>query len=190
MPYQSVMTREPVPAALAPSGAVSPIRGNDEPTRRPILGRSKRGTPRDYGRRDTMPMQHQRALTVGQIMCHPVVSARPDMTIAQTRDLFRERRFRHLPVVTISGAIGGIVSDRDVLGVSAERDSDWVVQVMSKRVVTAMVDTSLRDVAKTMTEERIGGLPVVDTEHRLVGIVTRSDLLRCIVNEAPIDLWI
>ncbi len=37
--------------------------------------------------------------------------------------------------------------------------------------------------------ERVGALPIVDDDRSVVGIVTTTDLLRAIVNEAPIDLW-
>jgi len=50
--------------------------------------------------------------------------------------------------------------------------------VMTTKVVTARPDTSVRDLAKLMVENRISGLPVVDEGGRLVGMVTDGDLYR------------
>ena len=56
-----------------------------------------------------------------------------------------------------------------------------VKDVMTSDVVTVRPETSLKDVAAILTERRISGLPVVDEEGRLVGIVTRADLVRAFV---------
>jgi acetoin utilization protein AcuB len=57
-------------------------------------------------------------------------------------------------------------------------------------VLTAHPDTSIRDIARVFFEERIGAVPIVDRGETLVGIVTRSDILRTILNSAPLELWV
>jgi len=73
----------------------------------------------------------------------------------------------------------GIIVERDLL-VAAMRYLQSRVEVgdlMTRNVVTVGPDADLNDVARTMLERKIGGLPVV--EHgRLVGIVTESDIFR------------
>ena len=41
-----------------------------------------------------------------------------------------------------------------------------------------------------MFKERIGAMPIVDDQGTLVGILTRSDILRVLVNKAPLQLWV
>lgn len=53
-----------------------------------------------------------------------------------------------------------------------------VERVMSRDVITVKPDTSLTDAAHLLVVHRISGLPVVDEEGRLVGVVTEADLLR------------
>lgn len=53
--------------------------------------------------------------------------------------------------------------------------------VMTRRVVTAFPETTIERAAEVLTENRFSALPVVDDRHRLVGIVTTSDLLRAAV---------
>jgi CBS domain-containing protein len=50
--------------------------------------------------------------------------------------------------------------------------------IMTREVVTVFPHTSLRYVAKLLGEHHISGVPVVDDDHRLVGIVTENDLLK------------
>lgn len=53
-----------------------------------------------------------------------------------------------------------------------------VKEVMSSEVVSTRCDAPFKEVARLLAEHRISGLPVVDDEDRLVGIVTRGDLLQ------------
>lgn len=52
-----------------------------------------------------------------------------------------------------------------------------VRDIMTRDVATVSADTSLRDAARILLELRISGLPVVDVQHKLVGIVTEADFL-------------
>lgn len=61
---------------------------------------------------------------------------------------------------------------------------------MQRDVVTVMPDTLLNDAAALMVRYKIGGLPVVDTEQRPVGMLTETDLFRLLVGLAKsIDLF-
>ena len=52
------------------------------------------------------------------------------------------------------------------------------IDVMARNVVTATPQTTVQDAAKLMINHRISGLPIVDADRQLVGIVTEGDLLR------------
>ena len=52
------------------------------------------------------------------------------------------------------------------------------IDVMTSQIVTAMPQTTVQDAAKLMINNRISGLPVVDEDRRLVGVITEGDLLR------------
>jgi len=51
------------------------------------------------------------------------------------------------------------------------------VDIMTKEVKTVTEETSVRDLARILTENRIGSVPVVDADGKLIGIVTESDLI-------------
>lgn len=51
------------------------------------------------------------------------------------------------------------------------------VDIMTQEVITVTEETSVRDLARILTEHHIGSVPVVDAGGRLIGIVTESDLI-------------
>jgi CBS domain-containing protein len=112
-------------------------------------------------------------------MSRPAVTVRQDADFQKALALMQEKKLRRLPVVDDDGQLVGIIVERDLL-VAAMRYLQSRVEVgdlMTRNVVTVGPDADLNEVARTMLERKIGGLPVV--EHgRLVGIVTESDIFR------------
>jgi acetoin utilization protein AcuB len=60
---------------------------------------------------------------------------------------------------------------------------------MTRNVLTTLPEASLRDAARVMLDARIGSLPVVDASGKLLGMLTRSDVLQAVVELAPFDVW-
>lgn len=129
-------------------------------------------------------------MTVRTVMTSVVYSVRPLDSVAHARALMEEHRVNQLPV-TVNGRLLGIVTDRDLRDVFPsvfDRRHDVVQDigriaveaVMTPNVLSVPPDASLAQAASIMRRERIGALPVVEG-GRLVGIVTRSDLLGVIV---------
>ncbi|MDH4274175.1 MAG: CBS domain-containing protein [Gammaproteobacteria bacterium] len=142
------------------------------------------------------------AIHAAQIMSAPVVTLPEDASILSAWALFRERRFRHLPVVGKHGMLVGILSDRDMLRYAATHgrvppyDADSPEALLSiqglykPRVLTATPDTEIRQIARILLEQRIGAMPIVDDTGRLLGMITRSDILRTLVHHMPLELWV
>ena len=112
-------------------------------------------------------------------MSRPAVTIRQDADFQKALALMQEKKLRRLPVVDDDGRLVGIVVERDLL-VAAMRYLQSRVEigdVMTRNVVTVGPDTDLNEVARTMLERKIGGLPVVE-QGRLVGIITESDIFK------------
>lgn len=131
-----------------------------------------------------------------QIMSSPVVTLSPQRTLAEAWVFFRNHRFRHVPITDESNRLVGLISDRDMLRISLETQGEHsaqenilVADFMRDRVLAATPDTLIRDVARVFFLQRIGAMPVIH-DDALVGMITRSDILRTIVNEAPLELWV
>lgn len=127
-----------------------------------------------------------------QIMSSPVITFKPDIFIDQASQLFHTHKFRHVPVVSLEKKLIGIISDRDILKVlagNAEIGLNKNIQsVMQKEVLTASVKTDIRYIARLFVENRIGSMPVM-AERELVGIITRSDILKAVVRHYELELW-
>lgn len=113
----------------------------------------------------------------------------PDDSLAYALRLTRQHRIRHLPVVLATGALTGILSDRDIrlampspLTVAdAERaeflERTAVAAVMTREVITTSAHETIEDAARILYLHRIGALPVVSAGGELQGIISETDIL-------------
>lgn len=119
-----------------------------------------------------------------------LVTLAPEVTLREAVRLELQRKIRHIPIVDASGALLGIVTDRDIkralpsplTGQLAREDYDAVLdgtplaKVMTRDPQSVSPDTTLAEAVKLMFEKKIGGLPVVES-GKLVGIFTQTDAL-------------
>lgn len=117
---------------------------------------------------------------VREFMTSAPKTVAPETALSDARDLMAEFQIRHLPVVR-NGAVVGIVSARDVLVVEdlqvfAVYDTN-VDDAMATNPVTVPSDTPIGHVVKTMADQNIGAVLVVD-EDRLEGIFTDVDAVK------------
>ncbi len=138
------------------------------------------------------------------IMTRDVTTVRPDTSVRDIAALMVEKHISGVPVLTDNGKIIGMVSQSDLLHraeVGTERKHKWWFRafadsnamareyakahglkahdIMSRYVVSVRDDAELRDVADILDNHRIKRVPVVQ-EGRLVGIITRGDLVRAL----------
>jgi acetoin utilization protein AcuB len=121
-------------------------------------------------------------------MTRTVKTVKPMDSLARAREIMVENRINQLPVVAM-GKLAGIVTDRDLRdaypsalagGQHSTLEDAQVESVMTVNVLTLGPEDPLMRAAELMRNERIGAVPVVEKDH-LVGIVTRSDILRAFV---------
>jgi CBS domain-containing protein len=115
-----------------------------------------------------------------------VATIPPTATVRDLLGLLAEQRIGAV-VVTADDAIAGIVSERDVVrrltddgGALLDRQ---VAEIMTVDVVTCSKETSVEDLARTMTERRIRHVPVVDADGALIGIVSIGDVVKSRISE-------
>jgi CBS domain-containing protein len=134
------------------------------------------------------------ALFAADIMTSPVSVIEYDRSIDDAWELLSNDHFHHLPIVNKQQALVGILSDRDILKAAAGRKlsqglPEDIATIMTQQVVTASEDTEIRILADVMSKNRFSAVPIVAEDNRVLGIVTRSDILKVLVNHAALELW-
>jgi CBS domain-containing protein len=110
---------------------------------------------------------------VEDVMSRDVVTVSPEMSVSDVIDLILKTKHLGFPVVEGERVVG-IVTLHDLMGAEPEGK---VREVMSKDVVTLPPEESAFEAFKIMSERGIGRLPVTK-DGKIVGIVSRSDLMR------------
>jgi CBS domain-containing protein len=135
---------------------------------------------------------------VRDVMTVPVVAIRTHARYDEIADTLRRCGVSAVPVIDPAALVVGVVSEADLLpkvafpdgGLNGASDSrrrrlarakasrDTAAELMTQPPVTVGPDASISQAARLMEDHRVKRLPVVDGEGRLVGIVSRCDLLR------------
>ena len=113
---------------------------------------------------------------------HPV-TIRSDADYKAALMLMQEYALHHVPVLDAGRKLVGIVAERDLL-LAASRHLQSAIEVgdvMHRNVTTARPDMPIAEAATLMVEHRIGGLPVVDGDEHVVGVITETDIFRAFV---------
>lgn len=125
---------------------------------------------------------------VKDAMRRDVVTVSPDMKVREIEDLFERYDYYSFPVIE-NGNVIGIVTKLDFLkhfiftpsSIIPQYDrllEDKVRDIMNAKVFTVSMDTPLTRVLELMVETRIRGFPVVDAENRLLGVISREDIMK------------
>lgn len=135
-------------------------------------------------------------LRVRDVMSVSPVTIPPSLSVHEAHTLMQQRKVRHLPVLK-DGCLVGIVSDRDirlVLPSPATSLAVWelrhllgkltVGEMMTCFVMTTAPDRLMIEAVGRMLGQRVGALPVVE-DRRVVGILTRTDVLRAFRRLSP-----
>jgi CBS domain-containing protein len=119
-----------------------------------------------------------------------VFTASPHETVATAAGLLHSRRVGAMVIVDASDAIAGILSERDIVRVVAERGAaglaEPVSSCMTREVLFAAPTESVQSLLERMTDRRVRHLPVV-RDGRLVGIVSIGDLVKSKIAEAEAE---
>lgn len=127
-------------------------------------------------------------------MTTDVITATPETSMLKVSKMMKEYDIRRVPVVDARNKVVGIVSDRDVKDASPSKATTLdmhelyyllseikVRDIMTPDPVTVEVRDTVERVALLMEERAIGGLPVVDDEGCLAGIITDHDIFKVLV---------
>ena len=122
-------------------------------------------------------------LAAKDLMVPNVISISPDRTMEQAKELMRLKKISGLPVVE-NDILVGLVSIEDIIkALERHRIHDPIYKIMTKNLVVVSPDETLPQIFDKFTRTGFGRFPVVDDQKRLVGIITKEDILRGILEE-------
>jgi acetoin utilization protein AcuB len=133
-------------------------------------------------------------MLVREWMASDVLTIDENTSMMKALHLMKENNIRRLPV-TARGSLVGIISDRDLKEASPSKATTLdvhelyyllaeikVKEIMTKNPLTIQQDETVERAAVVMLEHKVSGLPVLNKNGDLVGIITQSDVFRAFVN--------
>ena len=185
--------------AFAP-GAAAPGRAAAPPP--PAVNLRLQDAVSAYVQTEQGPQPARQPLTqVRDVMTSGGLSVRPDVRVNDAWQTLAEHQVAQAPVVDAQGRVIGLLLRADMAPLdllpepgAVKQAIDLarrpVSQVMVSPVPAVAADTELRRVAAVLLETGLPGLPVTDEAGLLAGFISRTDILRAVASDPPLDLWI
>jgi CBS domain-containing protein len=170
-------------------------------------------TPGDFKEVYRLAFQHalerlSRAVTAAEIMTTDVVAVNPDTPVVEVAAAMGRRGVSGVPVVDAGHKVVGVISEKDFLvrmGVVEPRNFMSLVasclmtkgcvalpikrvlaaDIMTSPAVTVAPDTPVRTIAALLTDRGINRAPVTDPAGRLLGLVSRADIVKATMGRGP-----
>jgi CBS-domain-containing membrane protein len=149
-------------------------------------------------------------ITVRRAMTMEVVTVKRETDIRVAAELLTKHRISGMPVVDDADRVIGVIGEADILSLAGlkrehgfkdilrhllgepvpmrRKAGNRVGEVMSSPAITTRPDSDIRDVASILDERRIKRLPVVDDEGRLIGVISRADIIRILGRDAMLPV--
>ncbi|GAA3507641.1 CBS domain-containing membrane protein [Streptosporangium album] len=124
-------------------------------------------------------------LTVGQVMSRTLVAVAPDESPLMAWEIMCRAGIHHLPVVEGNGRLRGVLTKEDLTahwsGGPIEQSRVRVHALLAdRRCPHTTLDARLAEAAAAMVGAGVDAIPVLGEAHRLVGMVTATDVLRAV----------
>lgn len=137
-------------------------------------------------------------MLVKDLMSHPVITVQESTTVGEALETLKRQRIRHLPVVNFNQSLLGIVSESDLVKVFPNGKDlspfqanllarTAVSKVMKEKIFSISPDKLIEEAALIMRTEKIGGLPVLDEADKLIGIITKNDIMDAMISALGLE---
>ena len=130
--------------------------------------------------------------SVETVMTRQVVLILEDIPVSQVQAIARQYDFNGFPIVTLEGRLVGMITKGDLLRATRASFTDhgvWeqpVSRWMAHGVLALRPEDSLQTAVENMADSGFRSLPVIDAAGRVVGMVSRNDLMTAISGEVPV----
>jgi CBS domain-containing protein len=123
-------------------------------------------------------------ITAKDIMVTNIISLTKDRTMWQAKELMRICKISGVPIVDNDNHLLGLVSIEDIiLALEGNHITDPIEKHMTKDLITFAPDVDLEGLIERFNRYRYGRFPVVDSEGRLLGIISKKDIIGAILDK-------
>jgi len=138
---------------------------------------------------------------VSDVMSRQIITLKDSATVLQAWQILSDQGVGQAPVVDATDHLVGLLTRADLLKPERLPSPDshalaWralmmqnVKEIMVTPVPSVAPDSDIRRVAQVLLDTGLPGLPVVDEAGGVAGFISRSDILRAVVTDPPLDLW-
>jgi len=158
------------------------------------IDKRSRPTAADFMELNRMNKEPIKRELVQDWMSTDVITIAPETTLPEAHQIMMNEEIRRLPVVDPDGHLVGIVTRGDIRGAEPSPATSLSIWEMNYLLTTLRVDkimtrqpkvihpeSTIGEAARLMLENRVSGLPVIDDDYHVVGIITESDIFSMVV---------
>jgi CBS domain-containing protein len=172
-----------------------------QPAGAPEAAPRSRGAVDAYLSTEKGPSQPRQPLhTVADVMSREAVTVAPDAGVNDAWRVLAEHGVAQAPVLDAGGRVVGLLLRADMAPLDLLPEPGAIKEaialarrpvheVMISPIPTVAAGTDLRRVAGVLLETGLPGLPVTDEQGLLAGFISRTDILRAVASDPPLDLW-
>src|SRR5579884_2282510 len=117
-------------------------------------------------------------MIASDIMTRHVYTISPEASIKDAASLLSQKSVSGVPVIDDKGKMIGILTEADIIS-KVNREGLKVYEVMSRNITAVTEETPVDEIALLMSERKIKRVPVM-RDDKLVGIVSRADIVRAV----------
>ena len=181
-----------LPSSLLAAGGSGVHPGGDKARRSPLAA---------YVQTGAVQMPRHPLSRVTDVMSRGVITVSAEAPILDAWQLLTDKGVSQAPAVDANGLLVGLLTraellQPDRLPLPGANALVWhallaqpVASVMWTPVPAVAGETDIRMVARVLLDTHLPGLPVVDDAGLVTGFVSRTDILRAVVHDPPLDLW-
>lgn len=129
---------------------------------------------------------------LADIMSDNIITLTADASVAEAWALFQQHGFHHLPIIDDNNTTLAMLADRDILQAPNQNKdirADNIMKFASKKVFCFSPDTDIRQATRILYEYDLGALPIINNNHELLGLVSRTDIIKVVSHYGPLELW-
>lgn len=133
-----------------------------------------------------------RVSLLAEIMTKQIITLTASANVNDAWQLFQQHGFHHIPIIDENNIVLAMLSERDILqgpGVQKNTSLENIMPFASSQVFCFSADTDIRQATRILYEYDLGALPIISEDHQLLGIVSRTDIIKVVSHYGPLELW-